>query len=191
MEPTLDKSNLLVFKFATYTLTSALQFAEVRLPWSVIYMVARSRAMGQMLAEHQFIYKVSQYHGYDDKSNKSNGAIIDIHYSTTGSTDQLGRKFPGVAWLDYRFYVSCLLLSCSAFRIGCRGPALQFPGKECDVNVMSHSCDKELLAGQTVTRSLTLITRSGVLTLTLLLPLMCTQLNRWRSTSYIRHNFRW
>ena len=61
--PTLDKDNLTVFKVDTYTSTSNLKFAEVRLPWCV----TRAGAMGQMLAEHRFLDKVSQYHGYDDK----------------------------------------------------------------------------------------------------------------------------
>ena len=47
--PTLDKGNLVVFKLATYTSNSNRQFAKVRLPWSVIYMVTRGGAMGQMM----------------------------------------------------------------------------------------------------------------------------------------------
>ena len=58
--PTLAKGNLVVFKLATYTSNSNRQFAKVRLPWSVIYMVTRGGAMGQMLAEHKFVDKVSQ-----------------------------------------------------------------------------------------------------------------------------------
>ena len=44
--PTLAKGNLVVFKLATYTSNSNRQFAKVRLPWSVIYIVTRGGAKG-------------------------------------------------------------------------------------------------------------------------------------------------